>query len=148
MLASSTGHLSQFPQPTAGLSASRFCLGQPPSDLECYAAALIYAVIYASRWGSRWGSTGWTNRCALWQRLGVRFPIEYIITMLNNLISCVNQPLFHKQFRGLVRWEPIGFRRDFKAGFGHAGVSFFSFTCSLGRWRLSCHLKRSWTCGA
>eukprot|EP00435_Cladocopium_sp_Y103_P043355 s487_g12.t1 len=27
----------------------RFCLGQPPSDLECYAAALIYAVIYASR---------------------------------------------------------------------------------------------------
>ena len=28
----------------------RFCLGQPPSELECYAAALIYAVIYASRW--------------------------------------------------------------------------------------------------
>lgn len=27
----------------------RFCLGQAPSDLECYAAALIYAVIYASR---------------------------------------------------------------------------------------------------
>ncbi|CAK9092187.1 unnamed protein product [Durusdinium trenchii] len=27
----------------------RFCLGQPPSDIECYAAALIYSVVYATR---------------------------------------------------------------------------------------------------
>ena len=36
--------------PNGKTDVGRFCLGQPPSELECYAAALIYAVIYASRW--------------------------------------------------------------------------------------------------
>jgi len=49
----------------------RFCLGQPPSDAECYVAALCYAIIYASRFeGIRglpshfrvtfYATTGWT----------------------------------------------------------------------------------------
>jgi len=49
----------------------RFVAGQPPSDFECYAAALIYAAIYASRFsGIRtlpphfrvtfYATTGWT----------------------------------------------------------------------------------------
>jgi len=27
----------------------RFCMGEPPSDAECYFAAVVYAIIYASR---------------------------------------------------------------------------------------------------
>uniref|UniRef100_A0A7S0ANR6 Uncharacterized protein n=1 Tax=Pyrodinium bahamense TaxID=73915 RepID=A0A7S0ANR6_9DINO len=53
------------------LELVRFVLGQPPSDVECYSAAVIYATIYASRFsGIRvlaphfrvtfYATTGWT----------------------------------------------------------------------------------------
>ena len=77
---------------------TRFCLGQAPSDLECYAAALIYAVIYASRCDLTRAQTGKSHRdvehlagfCRkmiynCWVFLMVFHSLRYLCRMVNHL---------------------------------------------------------------
>jgi hypothetical protein len=85
-------HPSSPPSPLVVFRAerrafTRFCLGQAPSDLECYAAALIYAVIYASRCDltKTWLVFGWKMIYNCWVFLMVFHSLRYLCRMVNHL---------------------------------------------------------------